>query len=239
MNVRDISIATVTLVRREDEERLLRTSLQRLSRHGMRVALSDGGSPPAFVQFVQTLERFTMVPPAGGGLVAQVTASMRAAAAWQTAFILYTEPDKHLFFDGRLADFVARAPSNDNVGVVLAARDQPSFSTFPPFQQRTEGALNAICADLVGARGDYCYGPFLMNRALLSELDAMKSELGWGWRPFIFAAARRRGYDVVHHVGDFPCPPEQRHEDESERIHRLRQLRQNVEGLIEALCTNS
>jgi len=237
MDVRDVSIATVTLVRRGDEERLLRASLERLSREGMRVAVGDGGSRAEFLEFLHTLEAFTVVPPADSGLAGQVTASVRAAAAWQTPFILYTEPDKRVFFDGRLADFVASAPSDESVGVVLPGRDERSFSTFPPFQQRTEGGFNAICSELVGERGDYCYGPFLMNRALVAELGGISSDLGWGWRPFMFATARRRGYRVLHLVGDFPCPADQRHEGESDRIHRLRQLRQNVEGLIVS-CTS-
>jgi hypothetical protein len=238
MDVRDVSIATVTLVRSDEEERLLRAALERLARAGMSVAVSDGGSRRDFVEFLHTLESFTVVPPSNIGLVGQVSASVRAAAARQTPFVLYTEPDKRVFFDGRLADFVASAPSDASVGVVLAGRDERSFSTFPAFQQRTEGAFNAICSELVGERGDYCYGPFLMNRALVAELSGVTSDLGWGWRPFVFARARRLGHRVVHRMGDFPCPPEQRQEDESERVHRLRQLRQNVEGLI-ASCTSS
>jgi len=236
MNISEVSVATVTLVRRDDEERLLRASLDLLSRTGMRVAVSDGGSRPEFVDFLRGLESFTVVPPAGAGLVGQVRASVGAAATWRTAFILYTEPDKRTFFDGRLAGFVASAPPDASTGVVLASRDERSFSTFPAFQQRTEGAFNAICSDLLGEGGDYCYGPFLMNQLLVAELDGVKSDLGWGWRPFMFARARRRGLSLLHHAGDFPCPADQRHEDESDRIHRLRQLRQNLEGLITS-CT--
>ena len=236
MDLSEVSIATVTLVRRDDEERLLRASLDRLSRAGMKVAVSDGGSRPEFVDFLRTLESFTVVPPAGSGLVGPVRASVGAAAAWRTAFILYTEPDKRTFFDGRLAGFVASAPADPSIGVCLAGRDERSFSTFPAFQQRTEGAFNAICSDLLGERGDYCYGPFLMNQVLVAELGGVNGDLGWGWRPFMFARARRRGLGVLHHAGDFPCPADQTREDESDRIHRLRQLRQNVEGLITS-CT--
>jgi hypothetical protein len=237
MNLSEVSISTVTLVRRDDEERLLRASLERLSRAGLKVAVSDGGSRCEFIDFLHTLESFTVVPPAASGLVGQVQASVRTAAAWHTPFILYTEPDKRTFFDGRLADFVASAPADASIGVVLAGRDEASFSTFPAFQQRTEGAFNAICSDLLGERGDYCYGPFLMNRVLVAELSGVKGDLGWGWRPFMFARARRGGLRVLHHVCDLPCPADQaRDEDESDRIHRLRQLRQNVEGLITS-CT--
>jgi hypothetical protein len=38
---------------------------------------------------------------------------------------------------------------------------------------------------------------------------------------------------VVQLTDDYPCPPDQRHEDDRERTHRLRQLSQNILGLIE------
>src|SRR5207248_7308524 len=107
-----------------------------------------------------------------------------------------------------------------------------SFRTFPDFQQLTEGAFNALCGAIVGERGDYCYGPFLMNRALVPHLEGLRPDLGWGWRPFVFATAHQLGYRIVHRVDNLPCPREQRVNEESERIHRLRQLRQNVDGLI-------
>jgi hypothetical protein len=33
-------------------------------------------------------------------------------------------------------------------------------------------------------------------------------------------------------TGDYPCPPDQRVEDDAERTHRLRQLGENILGLI-------
>jgi len=227
-----VSVATVTLARDEAEERALRGALQQLSREGLRVAVSDGGSAPAFIEFVRTLASITVVPPIERGLVGQVKASLRTAADWQSPFLLYTEPDKRLFFGGRLASFISSAPDSADVGIVLAARDENSFATFPEFQQLTEGAFNALCATIVGEHGDYCYGPFLMNRALMPAIDGLRPDLGWGWRPLVFATARRLGYRVIHHVDNLPCPADQRANDESERLHRLRQLRQNVEGLI-------
>jgi hypothetical protein len=239
MRADDVAVATVTLVRSDAEERLLRSVLQRLSTEMMRVAVSDGGSRPEFVEFLRGLRSFSVVPPAGSGLVGQVKASVRTATQFNAPYILYTEPDKQLFLEARVAAFIAGAPSSANVGVVLAARDDRSFATFPPFQRRTEGAFNAVCAGVVGVTGDYCYGPFLLNRALVPELDGVRDDLGWGWRPFIFATARRRGFEIVHHEGDFPCPVDQCVEDDGEQLHRLRQLRQNVEGLIDACRTNS
>jgi hypothetical protein len=34
---------------------------------------------------------------------------------------------------------------------------------------------------------------------------------------------------------DLPCPPDQREDDLAERVHRLRQLSQNLQGVVLAL----
>jgi hypothetical protein len=225
-------IATVTLARSDDEETTLRLALERLSREGLPVAVSDGGSRSEFVEFLRGLAGFTVVAPLAPGLVGQVKAALRVAGNRPSPFVLYTEPDKHFFFDRRLTQFLANAPLTPDIGVVLAARDEQSFETFPRFQRLTEGAFNAICAAIFGQHGDYNYGPFIVNRKLLAHLDRVNQDLGWGWRPFVFSAAHRLGYRIVHMIDDLPCPPDQRVDDERERVHRLRQLRQNVEGLL-------
>ena len=69
---------------------------------------------------------------------------------------------------------------------------------------------------------------------LLGPVGHLQPQLGWGWRHFVFHEARRRGLSVHHIDGEYPCPPDQRLEDEAEQVHRLRQLSQNILGLIEA-----
>jgi hypothetical protein len=100
-------------------------------------------------------------------------------------------------------------------------------------QRYTEGVINHLCGELIGAPGDYSYGPFLMNRALLPSLSSLAARLGWGWRHFAFLTAHRLGFRVQHVTGAYPCPPDQRHESTTERTHRLRQLSQNILGLID------
>jgi hypothetical protein len=71
-----------------------------------------------------------------------------------------------------------------------------------------------------------------MGRALACSLDTVPRELGWGWRPYVFGTARRLGYRVESLVRDLPCPPSQREDSPRERLLRMRQLAQSVEGLI-------
>jgi hypothetical protein len=93
--------------------------------------------------------------------------------------------------------------------------------------------INHLCGDLIGSVGDYSYGPFLMNRALLTHVTNVGPAAGWGWRHFAFLTAHRVGLRVVHVTDDYACPPDQRAEEDADRAHRMRQLSQNILGLID------
>jgi hypothetical protein len=229
----DVAIATITWVRDAGEEALLARALDCLADAGMPVAVADRGASATFTTRLERLPGFRVTVPAEKGLVSQVQAAVELAASFDRPFVLYTEPDKEYFFAHRLAGFVRDAPGEPGTGVVLASRSEDSFQTFPEVQRYTESVINHLCAQLTGCPGDYSYGPFLMHRALLPQLRQLEPRLGWGWRHATFLAAHRRGLRVVQLTDDYPCPPDQRHEDDRERTHRLRQLSQNILGLIE------
>jgi hypothetical protein len=234
MNRHDLSIATITLARDPQEQHLLRGALPALAAFGQPVDVTDGGSPAAFVEFLRGIPAFD-VRQSGDGLFRQVRQSLGSARTRATPFVLYTEPDKLAFFESGLAPFVDAADDDPGVGIVLPARSPASLATFPAFQQFTERTLNRSCAELTGVEADYSYGPFIVRRELIDELEGVPSDIGWGWRPFLFARAARRGLRIDTVAGEFVCPLEQRVDDRSERLHRLRQLRQNLDGLLLAV----
>jgi len=225
-----VAVATLTWVRSEAEEHVLRGALEALSRHSLPVAVADKGSSPEFTTFLEGLPGFKVIRNVDGGLVAQVRAAMSCAAQFGRSHILYTEPDKRDFFAARLSTFLSAAPNAD---LVIAARDAASFSTYPPWQRRAERIINDLCADLIGIEGDYSYGPFLMPSGMATRLEDMEPSRGWGWRHKLFLAARRSGRSIVHVAAHHPCPPDGVNEDAAERAHRLRQLSQNILGLVE------
>ena len=231
MDGNEIAVVTMTWARDPREEALLRESLPLLAAGGLPVFVTDGGSGGAFVDFLRALPGFN-VCGAERGLWPQVRRGLRAARESGRAFVLYTEPDKRDFFRRGLREFISEADGGEGVGVVLASRSADSFSTFPEFLRGTEQAINRCCAELVGEHYDFTYGPFLMNAALAPRLEGLPDELAWGWRPYTFSAARRLGYRVESVVKDLPCPPEQREDSPAERIYRMRQLGQSIEGLM-------
>jgi hypothetical protein len=50
----------------------------------------------------------------------------------------------------------------------------------------------------------------------------------------LFALAHRLGFEVKSFEGDFTCPPDQQQDDEHERIYRMKQLTQNINGIVQA-----
>jgi hypothetical protein len=227
-----VCVATLTWARDDDEEARLRRSLPLLADSALTVVVSDRGTSPTFTRFLSSDPRFRMAVPRQPGLVAQVQASVAAAVDAGADFILYTESDKEHFFKTGIEHFLRAARLDHRTGAVLAARSDASYATFPPLQRFTEGTINELCRELIGPKGDYSYGPFLLNAELAPALADLPADAGWGWRHFMFGSAARRGSTLEHVIGDYPCPVDQRQEDEADRLHRVKQLAQNVQGLL-------
>jgi hypothetical protein len=227
----NVCIATISWARNEDEENTLSETLTSLAGLGLPVYITDGGSSERFRKFLNGFPNFTVLR--AKGLWPQAKTSISAAQQSGAGFILYTEPDKLDFFSNHMSNLLQQTVDH-KTGVLLASRSSQGFSTFPSFQQMTELAINKCCREVIGKDIDYCYGPFLFNTKLIPYLDALDDNCGWGWRPFVFAIARRLGLKVEAFEGDFSCPEDQRRDDEGERIYRMKQLTQNINGLVQA-----
>lgn len=226
----------MTLARSTEEEVLLLESLKELSRSGLPIYAADGGSRPEFVARAGEVAGVTIVS-ASGRLVGQIQTALWLASEAAADNILYTEPDKRVFFANGLPEFLQRAAKNAGASVVVPCRDEESFRTFPAGQQRTERSFNELASFFLGTEADLLYGPLLFDRRrALPFIHDVAGDLGWGWRPYVIARCVRAGYSVACEPGSFPCPPEQRREDDpTTRVYRLEQLAQNVEGLRRGL----
>lgn len=232
MNKKDISIATITLARDEAEETLLRKSLQQLAKLEVPVFITDGGSRPGFVDFLRTFPHFIISNSKVKGVWQQAKNSVSEAYQNGSAFIFYTEPDKYDFFCHSLLQMLDNVQINDESGIVLASRSSAGFATFPAFQQMTETTINNCCAEIMQRNFDYTYGPFLLNRQFVPYLELVKEDIGWGWRPYTFGIAKRLGYKIESYITDVCCPIQQREDTVKERIYRMRQLSENIQGSV-------
>jgi hypothetical protein len=231
MDSQQLAIATISWARDEAEEQLLHKSLQQLSLLGVPLYITDGGSPPGFVHDITQLEHLHVLQSSEKGLWAQALTSLQQAADSGASFILYTEPDKLDFFT-MLPAFINDINVNEHTGVVLASRSAKGMASFPAFQQMTEATINNCCAEVIGKSFDYTYGPFVMNSKLVAHLRDLANDIGWGWRPYAFNIAARMGLKIQSSTGDYYCPEDQREDDAGERVYRMKQLVQNIQGVV-------
>jgi hypothetical protein len=222
-------VATISLARTEGESLLLMRSLAALARHAESVFVTDGGSSPACVAALAALPRTRVM--AASGLVRQVKSSVDAAVAAGASRLLYTEPDKCAFFETQLGGVLERCASAADDALIVVARSKQALATFPERQRHNESMFNRECAGALGTPGDFCYGPFVMPRQIAACVARCPDDLGWGWRPFVFALAHRLGCPLRMITGHFECPPEQRAESPADETHRDRQLAENRRGL--------
>lgn len=230
MNNAKLSIATIALARNEQEEQTLRQSLEALATLAIPVFVTDGGSSASFVSFLNSLPHFHVF--SAKGLWPQAKKSLTEAAGSGAKAIFYTEPDKLHFFQQHLPAMLAEKEITETTGVILASRSASGYASFPQFQQMTEQTINQCCREVIGTDADYCYGPFLFSSQLVPALAFLPENIGWGWRPALFATAHRKGLVVDSFTGDFFCPPDQQVDDAKERIYRMKQLTQNIKGLV-------
>ena len=233
---KNIGIATIAWARNEEEENTLRSSLMQLAALNIPVYITDGGSSENFLSFLRGLAGFTVFH--ARSLWPQAKTSITEAYKSGAEFIFYTEPDKEEFFSQHLQSMFEAINVEDKTGIVLVSRSKKGFDSFPFFQQMTETTINRCCAEIIGREADYCYGPFLLSSQLLPYLELLNENCGWGWRPFAFAIAHRLGLKVESYQGDFMCPADQRQDNQQERIYRMKQLAQNINGIVEATAIN-
>src|SRR4051812_26836179 len=145
MKTKDLSIATITLVRNDVEEKLLRESLQHLSKFHVPVYITDGGSNTGFLEFLKSVPNFNVLPARASGVFEQAKNSLSAAYQYGSPFVFYTEPDKKDFFQDGLPHMLKEVNAGEISGIITASRSVYSLATFPAFQQMTEATINKCC----------------------------------------------------------------------------------------------
>lgn len=232
MNKAKLAVATICWARDAAEAELLIQALTRLSTFNVPVFICDGGSPQSFLSIIQTLPNITLLQPDEKGLWPQAKTSLLAAASTGAPFILYSEPDKNEFFAKHLQSFIDDAPQDEAVGIFLAERTPETFCTFPTFQQQTETAINTCATEVTGSQHEFTYGPFILNTTLVQHASQLPASIGWGWRSCMFGLAARLGLTINGKAGAYNCPDSQVVETAKDRMYRIRQLQENVEGLL-------
>src|SRR5437763_8653101 len=106
MDKNNLAFATITWARNSQEEDLLQRALGQLTALGLPVFISDGGSGPDFIKYIERLPNVHLSTVNLKGVWAQARNSVKEAAASGVPFVFYTEPDKLAFFSQFLQSMI-------------------------------------------------------------------------------------------------------------------------------------
>lgn len=246
MSCEKLAVSTITFARNEKEENLILEGLSSLSAKKVpSIFVVDGGSRKEFLEQLKTIPKIFLISSLGDGLQNQIAESLKKAKESGAPFIFYTESNKAWFFKEKADEFIEKAlnlaEKDPAFGMAIASRTPESFSTFPPFQRYEESVVNKLIADFGGLEqnGDYTYGPRIISSSLIPYLDRISGDLGWGWMSFLLIVGKRLGKNIHTVSLDLPCPPDEQKETEKDKVYRLKQFKNQVDAIYQAVTIQS
>ncbi len=244
MSYERLVFSTVTLAKtREEEETIVRGIEMLSSKNIPSLIIVDGGSSSDFIARLGAIPRTSLVQK-GGGLFVQTKEALNKASGESSPYIFYAESNKEQFFKTSLDEFVQKAfehmERDPNCGIVLPSRTSGSFATFPSFQREEELSLNRLLKELMGRAGDedFAYGPRIILRDLIPYLNRASKEIGWGWMSYLLIIVNRLGKSIYTIPLELPCPEKERGETRADKLYRLEQFRNHIDGINEALIVS-
>lgn len=239
MSTENLTVSTITWARNRKEEELVYDSLSALSGKNIHVVAVDGGSSEEFLDSLKKFRNISVVKSSKTGLQNQVVESLRKAQT-SSKYIFYTEANKSDFFRSHFDGFLSRAMNivdrDPNTGIVLPSRTKESFSSYPAFQQQSESFLNTVLSEFIERGvGDFSYGPRIIVRDLIPYLDGLSRDVGWGWMTYLLLISKKLGRSIYTVDLDLPCPKDERENTYADKLLRLKQLKNHIEAIEEAL----
>lgn len=239
MSAERLTISTITWARDKKEEKSIYGSLSTLSNKNIHIVAVDGGSSEEFLNNLKNLRNISIIRSLKKGVQNQAVESLNKAQSY-SEYVFYTESNKGDFFRNNLDEFLSKANSiidkDPNAGVILPSRTKESFSTYPVFQQQSESFLNTILGEFLNKKAiDFSYGPRIITGDLIPYVGQLPRDISWGWMTYLLFVAENLGKNTYAVDLDLPCPKDERIETESDKLFRLKQLRNHIEAVEEGL----
>jgi len=226
----DIAVATVSWIRTAKEAGLILKTIEALSQLELPVVIVDGGSDPRYLQKIREMKNVVLLT-GGKGLTAQLIESQRLAAKLaKTIFYLHT--DKLDFALETAPKMIEYYRSLKHQGVLVPTRTPASMATYPIFQQKVEDFLNYFMSDYLGVTADYYAGPKIYPASLVSYLDQLQGEIGWGFEAYFYALAKRleMPFDFLSFYMNSPVDIDDKEETKK---YRLKVTQWQIDGLAQ------
>lgn len=242
MNRHKIVATTISLARSSQEEKRIQDSLKILSGKNLEaITIVDGGSSRDFISEIKKMPNVNLEIHPELSLQESIKKSLTIAKSYKPTAIFYTESDKKDFFKNNLEIFLDEAltiiENDPNFGIIIPSRTKESFSKFPAFQQYTENTINNLIGNFLdekNSHNDYCYGPRIISPKLITYIDKLPKNIGWGWLSFLLITSALLGKKNYTVQLNLPSPTEEFTEKEKIKLYRTKQLIDHAKGILEA-----
>lgn len=226
----DFAFATTTWIRNATERTAVLDSLDNLNKLQLPIFVADAGSSPDDQKRLQSFSNVHFFTETG--LTKQLLLVHKKAAEKASA-IFYLQSDKHDFVKKYVSPMIEKYNSLETKGILIPSRTAESLQTYLPYQRTVEEFLNFFVSDYVGKPEDYYAGPKIYPSSLLSYLDSLHGDVGWGVEAFLYVIAKRLDIPFDFLSVTFTAPKDVDSSEETKR-YRLETTQKIIQAFLQA-----
>ncbi len=229
----DIVLVGGSWIRTKDEEELVLETIQTLSSFSAPVVIVDRGSPAEAKERIRNFPNIHFFESSDTTTVGQIIQANREAAKLGK-YLFYTQTDKYDFVKTDVLRIMHFYSSLEKKGFCIPSRTKESIQTYPAYQKIQEAFLNFFVSDYVGIVEDYFAGPKIYPASLVSYMDHIKGEIGWGIEAYLYVLGKRLGmpFDFTPVMINAPKDIEP---TEKTKLYRLEITKWLIDGFMQAV----
>lgn len=228
----DIVLVGGSWIRTEEEKELVLETIQTLSSCGTPVVIVDRGSPEEAKERIRSFPNVHFFESTEETTIGQIIRANKEAAKLGK-YLFYTQTDKYDFVKTDVLRIMHFYSSLEEKGFCIPSRTKESMQTYPEYQKTQEAFLNFFISDYVGIKDDYFAGPKIYPAKLVSYMDHIRGEIGWGVEAYLYVLGKRLGlpFDFVPVMINSPKDIES---SEKTKLYRLEITNWQIDGFMQA-----
>ena len=227
-----LAITTLSLIRTSKERKVVLSTIAELNKLQIPIIVVDGGSSEQDkkeISFFPNVKLFET----DKGLTYQLILSHKEAVK-QADFLFYLHSDKLSFVKNNCQRMIDFYDQLGNKGMLIPVRSEKSLSTYPFYQRKVEEFLNFFISDYIGTASDYYMGPKIYPASLVTYLDQLEDDIGWGIEAYFYVIAKRLGLPY-NFIDCEMVAPEDIESEERTKLYRLQITKWQIEGFTQGL----
>lgn len=225
----DICIVSVSWIRTPEERSIVLETIHHLSNLKVPVVIVDGGSTEEDKQTISRLPNIRLLET-DKGLTDQLLLSYSEGSKLADS-LFYLHTDKLGFVKSTVPLMIDAYHKVSMPHLLIPSRDKTTMKKYPPYQRTQEEFLNFFMSDYIGIKEDYYAGPKIFPSSLVSYLDHLHEDIGWGIEAYFYVIAHRLKIPFKF----FPFgmePPVDVDNEEKTKLYRLKITKWQIEGFI-------